>query len=444
MNPLLSRKNINRLAIPAIFAGIAEPVLSITDTAIVGNIPDKGVESLAAAGIVGSFLSMLVWILGQTRSAVSAIVAQYLGAGKLEAIKTLPAQAIFLNIALSVLILLGTLPFSEAIFRLLNASGTILEYCVSYYGIRAWGFPLTLLTFAIMGVFQGLQNTLWPMAIALTGALLNIGLDLLLVFGLEGWIAPMHLEGAAWASLISQAVMALLALGLLVTQTPIRLVPRFPLHPELKRLAGMVLNLFVRTLSLNIALLFAVREATALGDRQIGAHTIAINLWLFAAFFIDGYSAAGKILGGRFLGAEDYESLWVLARKTLRYGLAVSAILMLGGLLFYQPIGRVFSADPAVLDTFNRLFFVVILGLPIGAVAFIYDGLFKGMGKMRLLRNVLLAATFLGFLPVLYLGKFLGWGLYGIWAALTVWMAIRGGVLVWKFRQKFHPLLQKG
>ena len=72
-------KSINNLAIPATIAGIAEPLLSITDTAIVGNIPTDGVESLAAAGIVGSFLSMLIWILGQTRSAISAIISQYLG-----------------------------------------------------------------------------------------------------------------------------------------------------------------------------------------------------------------------------------------------------------------------------------------------------------------------------------------------------------------------------
>ena len=76
----ISFKSINKLAIPATIAGIAEPLLSITDTAIVGNIPVDGVESLAAAGIVGSFLSMLIWILGQTRSAISAIISQYLGA----------------------------------------------------------------------------------------------------------------------------------------------------------------------------------------------------------------------------------------------------------------------------------------------------------------------------------------------------------------------------
>ncbi len=75
-------------------------------------------------------------------------------------------------------------------------------------------------------------------------------------------------------------------------------------------------------------------------------------------------------------------------------------------------------------------------------MAFVYDGIFKGLGKMKYLRNVLLAATFLVFIPVLYLGKFMGWGLYGIWVAFTCWMLVRGGALVWKFRHEFRPLLQ--
>jgi len=443
VNPALSRKNINRLAIPAIFAGIAEPVLSITDTAIVGNIPENGLESLAAVGIVGSFLSMLIWILGQTRSAVSAIVAQYVGGDRLDDIKTLPAQAIFLNLALSLLILGVSLPLSPQIFGLLNAEGLILEYCISYFQIRVWGFPLTLLTFAIMGIFQGLQNTGWPMLIAITGAGLNILLDFALVYGVDGWIPAMNLEGAAWASLIAQGVMALLALGLLMWRTPIRLKLQFPVHPEMRRLIGMVLNLFIRTLSLNLALLLAVWEATALGDRFIGAHTIAINLWLFAAFFVDGYSSAGKILGGRFLGAKDYDSLWNLAKKLSRYGLGVCLFLMVAATVFYRPIGRLFSEDVLVLQAFYSFFFILILGMPINGIAFVFDGIFKGMGKMRFLRNVLLFATFLGFVPALYLGKVLDWGLYGIWGAFTVWMLFRGAPLVWKFRQKFRPLLQK-
>ncbi|MGJ8660380.1 MAG: MATE family efflux transporter, partial [Cellulophaga fucicola] len=223
MKTIVNLKNINKLAIPATIAGISEPLLSITDAAIVGNIPEYGLESLAAAGIVGSFLSMLIWILGQTRSAISAIISQYLGAGRLDEVKTLPVQAIFFNILLSIIILLSTVFVVEEIFMFLKAKDKILEFCVSYYGIRVWGFPLTLFTFAVMGIFRGLQNTSWPMVIALIGAVLNILLDYIFVYGIEGVLKPMYLDGAAWASLLSQGVMAIIAFFLLVLKTDISL-----------------------------------------------------------------------------------------------------------------------------------------------------------------------------------------------------------------------------
>ncbi len=434
-------KTINKLAIPATIAGIAEPLLSITDTAIVGNIPVDGLESLAAAGIVGSFLSMLIWILGQTRSAISAIISQYLGAGKIKEVKNLPAQAIFLNIGLSILILLSTIFIVREIFEFLNASGKILDYCISYYSIRVWGFPLTLFVFAVMGIFRGLQNTYYPMLIAIVGAVLNVLLDFLLVYGIEGLLEPMYLDGAAWASLIAQAIMAIMAFVLLVTKTDISLKLRFPIHPELGRLVVMSLNLFVRAIALNTAMILAVREAAQLGPKYIGAHTIAINLWLFSAFFIDGYGAAGNIMGGRLLGAKDYDGLWKLAKKIISYGLLVSLVLVVAGFLFYKPIGLLFSKETVVLNAFYAIFFIVILGLPMNTIAFVLDGVFKGLGEMKYLRNTLLVATFLGFVPTLFFGKYMDWGLYGIWIAFTVWMAIRGGALVWKFRRKFRPLL---
>ncbi|MGP1991879.1 MATE family efflux transporter [Zobellia laminariae] len=442
MKAEINFKSINKLAIPATIAGIAEPLLSITDTAIVGNIPVDGLESLAAAGIVGSFLSMLIWILGQTRSAISAIISQYLGAGRIEEVKTLPAQAIFLNIGLSIIVLLSTIFIVKDIFELLNATGKILEYCVSYYSIRVWGFPLTLFVFAVMGIFRGLQNTYYPMLIAIVGAVLNVGLDFAFVYGIEGFIEPMYLEGAAWASLLAQGIMAVMAFVLLVTKTDISLKLKLPVHDELGRLVVMSLNLFVRALALNTALILAVREATQLGPKFIGAHTIAINIWLFSAFFIDGYSAAGNIMGGRLLGEKNYKGLWQLAKKIMLYGLLVSVILMIAGFLFYKPIGLIFSKETVVLNAFYAIFFIVILGLPMNTVAFIFDGIFKGMGEMKYLRNTLLVATFLGFVPVLFIGKYMNLGLYGIWIAFTVWMVIRGGALVVKFIRKFRPLLQ--
>ena len=182
MKTSISFKQIHQLAIPALIAGIAEPLISITDTAIIGNIDFQAKESLGAVAIVGSFLSMLIWVFAQIRSAVSAIISQYLGAGKLEEVKTLPAQAIVIVVGISMLIILGTYPFAAFIFQLYGAENTILSYAVEYYQIRIFGLPFTLFVFAIFGTFRGLQNTFYPMVVAILGALLNIVFDWVFVY----------------------------------------------------------------------------------------------------------------------------------------------------------------------------------------------------------------------------------------------------------------------
>ena len=436
----ISFKRIQQLAIPAIIAGIAEPILSSTDAAVVGNMDMYSTESLAAIGIVGSFLSMLIWILGQTRSAIATIIAQSLGAGKIDDIRVLPAQAIYFNLILSFIVLGSTYFFVKEIFMFFNAKDLVLELSVSYYNIRVWGFPLTLFTFAVFGIFRGLQNTFWPMLVAITGALANIGLDFLLVYGLEGWLPAMGVQGAAWASLIAQAIMALMALVFLFSKTKISLRLEFPLHPEIKRLIGMSLNLFVRSFSLNIALILAVREATSQGTEVMAAHTIAANVWLFTAFFIDGYGAAGNVLSGRLLGAKDYASLWVLTKRVNLYNLCVCAILMLLATIFYVPVGALFSNEASVLQAFYSVFFIIIIMQPLNSLAFTMDAIFKGLGEMAYLRNTLLIATFTGFIPALFVSRYFEGGLKGIWIAFVVWMVLRAVILVIKYRSKYYRL----
>lgn len=430
-------KGINKLAIPAIISGIAEPLLSITDTAIVGNIQVNPTEALAAVGIAGSFISALVWILAQTRSAISAIVAKYLGAKKLNEIATLPAQIIAINLFLSVVIYVVTIFFTEQIFRLYNADGLILNYAVDYYKIRAIGFPLTLFVFSVFGVFRGLQNTFWPMVISIVGASLNIGLDFALVYGIEGFIAPMNVKGAAWASVIAQGVMAVLALGLLLNKTPFNLKFTFKFNKEIKNLLAISFNLIIRAMSLNVALYLANSYATKYGQNYIAAQTIAFQIWLFFAFFIDGYASVGNIVSGKLLGEKNYEKMWKLSIKLSRYSIVIALVLASICGLFYKEIGLLFSKDAFVLESFYSIFWIVLFMQPINAVAFVFDGIFKGLAEAVTLRNLLIVATFLGFIPVLLIGDYFNLKLYAIWIAFTVWMLLRSGILVVKFRRKY-------
>ena len=437
MSASISFKNISKLAIPALISGVSEPILSITDTAIVGNMDVNATESLAAVGIVGAFISMLIWVLGQTRSAISSIVSQYLGANQLDEVKNLPAQAIFIITSLSIIIIFATFPFAKQIFQLYNASDLILDYSVDYYKIRVFGFPFTLFTIGVFGAFRGLQNTFYPMIIAIVGASANIILDFVLVYGIEGYINPMNIKGAAYASVAAQLLMALFAAYFLLKKTNIPLLITFPFNKEIKRFILMILNLFVRTLALNVTLYYASAFATSYGKQYIAAYTIAINLWFLGAFIIDGYASAGNILSGKLYGAKDYKLLMQLSKKLIRYGIVIGIILAIVGSLLYYPLGTLFTKDPEVLKEFYNVFWLVLAMQPICAIAFIFDSVFKGLGMMKYLRNVLLFATFVVFVPILFWLDSLDYKLFAIFIAITFWMIARGIPLLIQFRRKF-------
>ncbi|WP_223032417.1 MATE family efflux transporter [Hanstruepera marina] len=442
MSTSISLKHINKLAIPALISGVSEPILSITDTAIVGNMPVDATESLAAVGIVGAFISMLIWVLGQTRSAISSIVSQYVGADNLDKVKNLPAQAIFIITSLSILIILITYPLAEHIFKLYNASHLILDYSVDYYRIRVFGFPFTLFTIAVFGTFRGLQNTFYPMIIAIVGATTNIVLDFILVFGIEGFIPAMNIKGAAYASVIAQLLMALVSAYYLLTKTTIPLRFSLPFNSEIKRFLLMIMNLFIRTLALNVTLYYASAFSTSYGKEYIAAYTIAINLWFLGAFIIDGYASAGNILSGKLYGAKDYGKLLKLSNQLIKYGIVVGITMAILGTFIYYPIGTLFTKDEAVLNEFYKVFWIVLAMQPLCAVAFIFDGMFKGMGKMKTLRNILLFSTFLVFVPVLFWLDSMDYKLYAIFTAFTLWIIARGLPLIVKFRKEFLPLSQ--
>ncbi len=431
----VSFKEINKLAIPAIFAGIVEPVISITDTAIAGRLQTDTLETLAGVGLVGAFLSTLIWIFAQTKSAISSYVSQAYGANKVDYIRPLFSQIFWMNFVVSILILIGSYYFAHEIFQLYSAKGLVLNYCEDYYKIRAFGYPLTLLTFTIFGSFRGLQNTSWAMRISIVGGILNMVLDYIFALQLD-----LHIAGIAYASLISQIVMFLLAIYYLFTKTPFRLRTGIKMHPLMPKALYMTFNLIARALSLNIALFLASRYATSYGEAYIDTQSILMQIWLLSAFILDGYSNAGNAIAGKLMGAKDYQRLWHLSKDISKSMLVATILLMIVYFSLYTTIGHWFAPNQIeIIVLFECVFWIVIIMQPINAIAFLFDGIYKGLGEAAYLRNLLLTATFVGFVPTLLFFDHLGWKLYAIWTAFFVWMLIRAGGLVWRFRRKYNP-----
>lgn len=428
-------RDLDRLAVPAIISGIAEPIISLVDTAFVGSL---GTADLAAVGIASSFFLLVVWVLAQTRSAVLAVVSRYYGEQRLSEVAGLVPIAVWMNMALGFGFFALTNMFSEPIFRLYNAEGEVLRKAVEYYHVRSFGFPIVLATFAMTGAFRGIQNLNWGMWISLLGAAINLGLNPVLIFGHLG-ITGMGIVGSAWASLIAQAVMFIAAVSIMVLRTPFHFFPRSWRHPELWGLWLLSGNLFARTIALNACYYLGNRFATGYGQAHIGAHSIAMQVWLFSAFFIDGYAAAGSVLVGRFAGMKHWISVYRVSWRVVRQSVLIATGLSFMYLIGYMAIGELFTTDEAVLTLLHGVFWMVILTQPINAVAFAFDGVYKGLGDGKVLRNALLASTFGVFVPLIYGTDALGWELHAVWTAFLAWMTMRGVLLTLHFEKHFHP-----
>lgn len=441
----ISFREIRVLAIPAIFAGIAEPIIGLVDTAVIGNLGSNSEVSQAAVGLGAAFYTLLLWCLSQIRTSISSIVSKYVGAEKVSEIKTLIPQTILFGAMLGVIVGGISFLFSPSIF--LDFYGVdpedkeLLEKAIRYFNIRIIGLPISMIVYTVFGVFRGMQNTIWIMQASIIGAIMNVILDYLLVFGIGSFQPDMGIEGVAWASVFAQFIMMAIITLIVKRKTEFSLLPSWSKpNPEFKTMLLMSANMLIRTLALNLAFFLANRYATSYGKSYLAAHTILINLWVFSFFFIDGFSNAGNAISGKLLGKKDFKALTLLSKDLVKYNLIVAGVLALIFLALYPFLGRIFSNDTEVVSHFYSVFWLIILAQFVSGVTFTYDGVFKGLGETAYLRNTLIVATLFLFVPVIYLLDIVDLKLYAIWIAFLLWNMFRGGSLIYKFRKKYHTV----
>lgn len=368
-----------------------------------------------------------------------------MGAGNLEEVKTLVPQTVLFGATLG--LILGGLSyvFAEEIF--LQFYGVdpgqtqLLANSVAYFKIRIVGLPISLVVFTVFGVFRGIQNTMWIMKASVAGAIVNVILDYILVFGIGDFTPNMGIEGVAWASVFSQVTMLLIITVIVKRKTIFTLLPKFKkVNHEFRNMLIMSANMLIRTIALNTAFFLANRYATSYGEYYLAAHTILINLWVFSFFFIDGFSNAGNAISGKLLGQKDFKSLTILMKDLIKYNLIVSLFLALVFVALYPIIGRVFSNNEEVIGHFYSVYWLIIMAQFISGITFTYDGVFKGLGETVYLRNTLIVATGLVFFPIIFGLDFIGFKLYAIWIAFLFWNAFRGVSLIYKFRSKYRTV----
>ncbi|MDE0777298.1 MAG: MATE family efflux transporter [Nocardioides sp.] len=413
---------IVRLAVPAFLALVAEPLFLLADAAVVGRL---GTPQLAGLGIAAVVLQTLVGVCVFLAYGTTAGVARRLGAGNLRGALTQGIDGLWLAVLLgAVLTPLGWF-LTEPLVGAFGATVEVTGYAADYLRVAVLGITPLLLMLAATGVLRGLQDTRTPLVVAVVGNLLNIALNVALVYG-----AGLGISGSALGSVIAQALSAL-ALVAVVVRAARR--EGSSLRPDGRgvRAAGRAgLPLVVRTLTLRAALLvttYAVSLGAAGGATEIATHQLAMTLWGFLAFVLDAIAIAAQALTGRMLGAGDRAGARAVTGRMVRWGV-VSGVVTGVAIAASSPfLGALFTADEAVRSLLVPVLVVAALGQPAAGIVFVLDGVLIGAGDGAYLAWAGLAVLVV-YAPVVLLVAAVGGGLVALWVVFVA--LFMGGRLV--------------
>ena len=371
-----TERSLNRqilaIAAPALGALIAEPLFLLADSAIVGHL---GTDPLAGLALAGTVLTTVVGLSVFLAYGTTAAVARRMGAADMPGALRHGVDGMWLALLIGTVLAAVVIPLSRPLVELLGGSGEVAAQGARYLAWSAPGLPGMLLVLATTGVLRGLQRAAPTMWVALAGAVLNVGLNLLFVYGF-GW----GIAGSAIGTALVQTGMGV-ALGAMVAAAARAVgVPLRP-HRERIRHAGRVgMPVLLRTLTLRAAVLMTVVVGATKGSQALAGLQVSMNIWNLLALALDAVAIAAQALTGHALGVGDVAAARALTRRMLLWGVLAGAVL--GALLIATVpfAGHLFSTDPAVIGAVTAALWVLAAGQLLTGWVFVLDGVLLGAG----------------------------------------------------------------
>lgn len=408
-------RRILYLALPALAALAADPLLSLVDTAFVAGL---GAPALAALGINGAVFGFAFVVFNFLAYATTPLVAQAIGRDQPDQAQTVVTRALWLAIGLGATSTGLLIVLADPLVRLLQAGPEVVEPAVAYLQIRALAAPAVLVVTVGHGAFRGFQDTRTPFLVALGANLVHVALDALLIYG-AGW----GVRGAATASVIAQAGAALWFWGLLRHRLgPIRLhhIRWQQIRPFLR--AGGILTL--RTMLLVLTTSIGTATAARSGTNHVAAHQVVRETWFLSAMLVDGLAIAAQALVAEQVGRGDKIQTTQVARRLIYWGM-LAGLMMTGLWIIGGPwLGSTFGPNPTVVELIARGARVAAVTAVPAAVLWVLDGIFLARFRLQAMA-VSTGAGLVAGVAIFWLTIRNGWGLVGVWWGMGAMVVAR-------------------
>jgi putative MATE family efflux protein len=418
-------REIVRLAVPAFFALVAEPIYVLTDTAIVGHLGTPQLAGLSAASaVLLSAYSIFIFLAYGTTAAVSRLV----GAGEPRRAAQQAVQAIWLAALIGVAVVVVGLATARPLLSIFTHDEEVRQYGLTYLRISLLGAPAMLVTFSGVGYLRGLQDTRRPLAVAVGTAACNLVIEVVLIYGFDQGIGA-----SALATVVAQWLGAAAYLGWIGRAVKAHGVSLGPHAAAIRALARVGLDLFVRTIALRGSFTVAAIAAARTGTVELAAHEVAFQILYLLALALDAIAIAGQSLVGRLLGAGDALVARSAADRMVGWAVALATVAGVALLLLRGVLPHVFSDDEAVRDLTAFLLVHTALMQPVNGAVFALDGILIGAGDQRYLALAMVGAAAL-FVPVVVVVRLADAGIGWLWFALEILMVARLATLFVRYR----------
>jgi putative MATE family efflux protein len=418
------------LAWPVMVTSALHALYNLVDAFWLGRL---STAAMAAPGVAWPILFFLMSFAGGFGGAGTAFIAQYFGARDQEGANRTASQILgFLTMASVLLALLGY-SLAPTVLRLIRAPEDIYPLALVYLRIECVGLPIMFIGQAFNGMMVGLGNTRLNMYLSASSLLLNAALDPIFIFGWFGFPA-LGVAGAAWATVLSRALVALVGLLLLVLgRVGIRLRPREILvrGDFLRALFRVGLPNVLDQMATSFGFVVMTGLVSGFGTAVVAAYTVGNRIINLINVVSWGAGSALMAMTGQNLGAEQYERAGQVARR----GITATFLALIGlygvTLLLRRPMFSLFVSDFTVIR--EGVWYIAIFGISIPFFG-LFDAaaaVFRGSGHtvppmvMAIVRlwglRVFLAWLF---------GYKLGFGTTGMWVGMTLSNVLAGVALV--------------
>lgn len=423
-HPLFSKSALRRLLIPLVIEQVLVMLVGMVDTAMVSKAGEAAVSGVALADMANY---LIITVMAALTTGGSVIISQYAGSRKSDRAERAAGQLMAVTAALSAIILAVCLPGSRAILRLFFGAvdPDVMEAARVYFLVTACSFPFLGIYDAAAALYRVMGKTRVTMYVSLAMNVINVAGDFIGVFllhqGVLGVAVPTLLSRA-----FSAATMTFLAFG---KRNSIRLVWRNILVWDgeiVRRILRIAVPNGVENGLFALGRVLVTSIVAGFGTVQLAANGVANSIDQIAIMVVSAVNLAVVPVVGRCVGAGEYGQARYYTKKLMKVSYLTT--LALGGLVGAALPGllRLYDLPPDTLRLASVLIFAHnLLAFLLHPTSFNLAGSLRAAGDARYTMEVGIGSMVVFRLgTALLLGKRLGLGIFGVWAAMGMdWLA---------------------